>query len=517
MKILVNTPNGTTTLCVDIDQKAIAQECLEKVWRDLGIVCETEYFGLLVHNRRSSVAGDANGQVLANSVDGESRNRQWINLRNPLGRHSIDGNYHSLALRVKFWVPVHIILQENVRNLFYMQARQDLLENRLLATDWTNAALLAALMAQADGVKYKGALPEGARESPTVVAVRTQEKEQRRGSKRKCSEGSQEAATVCQMKKCDSNQMYEVYCSIRPQGDAAQQIPRDFCAMVAKEHAKLTKFPAKSAKYWLLAEISKLEGYGEEIFHVPKSEFGTQGQMDIAVGPHGLVIYTPGAEKKEIPYSAVESVKSKGRSFRLRYLSHDHTSTELDLKMPCHRTAHGLYRAITEKHAFYSCETVGSAVQTQFIRDLKGTFVSMFKEDTELGKRYVFDIQRTCREVYDNARRVLHAQGVDIRCSEDAGADLESRLSAMAADVTAVVAEEEARRGQMEKMVSDRISEAFTCRVCMDKAIDTMFSPCGHVACCRLCAEKCDNCPICRANIAHINRIFLPTELRPNQ
>uniref|UniRef100_A0A1B0GMP8 RING-type domain-containing protein n=1 Tax=Phlebotomus papatasi TaxID=29031 RepID=A0A1B0GMP8_PHLPP len=476
------------------------------VWRDLGIVCETEYFGLLVHNRRSSLAlaTDGSGQVPGSPVDGESRNRHWINLRNPLGRHSIEGNYHNLALRVKFWVPVHIILQESVRNLFYMQARQDLLENRLLASDWANAALLAALLAQADGVKYSD-VSQGSR-VPASTANRSadgEKKEHRRGSKRKCSET---AETVSQPKKCDSQQSYEIYQCIRPQF-LDTPVPRDFTKMIAQEHAKLTKFPAKSAKYWLLAEISKLEGFGEEIFHVPKSEFGTQTQMDIAVGPHGLVIYAGGSEKKEIPYSAVESVKSKGRSFRLRYLSHDHTSTELDLKMPCHRTAHGLYRAITEKHAFYSCET--------------GTIVSMFNEDTELGKRYVFDIQRTCREVYDNARRVLHAQGIDIKCpdedSESQQDDLESRLKAVATDVNAVLAEQEARRGQMEKMVSDRISEAFTCRVCMDKSIDTMFAPCGHVACCRACAEMCDGCPLCRSTIDRINRIFLPTELRPNE
>ncbi|XP_059607657.1 E3 ubiquitin-protein ligase MYLIP isoform X2 [Phlebotomus argentipes] len=485
----------------------------ERVWRDLGIVCETEYFGLLVHNRRASVATiDASGQIPGSPVDGESRNRHWINLRNPLGRHSIEGNLHSLALRVKFWVPVHIILQESVRNLFYMQARQDLLENRLLASNWSNAALLAALFAQADGVKYT----EVAQASRGVAQMGGERKEQqRRGSKRKCSETPD---VVTQAKRCDSQTPYEVYYSIRPLVES-QQMPRDFAAMIRQEHAKLAKLSAKSAKYWLLAEISKLEGFGEEIFHVPKSEFGTQMQMDIAVGPHGLVIYTVGNEKREIPYSAVESVKSKGRSFRLRYLSHDHTSTELDLKMPCHRTAHGLYRAITEKHAFYSCETVGSAVQTQFIRDLKGTIVSMFNEDTELGKRYVFDIQRTCREVYDNARRVLHSQGVDVGCVEDEESqpdDLDSRLRAVATDVSAVLAEQEAKRGQMEKMVSDRISEAFTCRVCMDKAIDTMFAPCGHVACCRICAEMCDGCPLCRSTIDRINRIFLPAELRPS-
>jgi hypothetical protein len=34
--------------------------------------------------------------------------------------------------------------------------------------------------------------------------------------------------------------------------------------------------------------------------------------------------------------------------------------------------------------------------------------VSIFNEDTSLGKKYVFDIRRTCREVYDNARRALY-------------------------------------------------------------------------------------------------------------
>lgn len=73
----------------------------------------------------------------------------------------------------------------------------------------------------------------------------------------------------------------------------------------------------------------------------------------------------------------------------------------------CH-SASALYRAVTEKHAFYSCETVRNAVTSQFIRDLKGTIASLFNENTALGKNYVFDIQRTCREVYDHTRRVMY-------------------------------------------------------------------------------------------------------------
>lgn len=39
--------------------------------------------------------------------------------------------------------------------------------------------------------------------------------------------------------------------------------------------------------------------------------------------------------------------------------------------------------------------------------------MSIFNEDTSLGKKYVFDIRRTCREVYDNARRALYQNSGD--------------------------------------------------------------------------------------------------------
>ena len=45
---------------------------------------------------------------------------------------------------------------------------------------------------------------------------------------------------------------------------------------------------------------------------------------------------------------------------------------------------------------------------------LQGTIISMFNEDSSLGKKYVFDIRRTCREVYDNARRALYCETAKI-------------------------------------------------------------------------------------------------------
>lgn len=188
-----------------------------------------------------------------------------------------------------------------------------------------------------------------------------------------------------------------------------------------------------------------------------------------------------------VPFTAVKAAKSIKRSFRLTYMNENHEETYVELKLPNHRTAASLYRAITEKHVFYSCETVRPIVTTQFIRDLKGTIVSMFNEDTELGKRYVFDIQRTCREVYDAARRTLHARGIEIAPSAEEHA--ETPAAALGRLEETLRSRQDAS-GQLEKLLDERIREAITCPICADGEIDTTFLPCGHMTACRACAVQ---------------------------
>ena len=36
------------------------------------------------------------------------------------------------------------------------------------------------------------------------------------------------------------------------------------------------------------------------------------------------------------------------------------------------------------------------------------------------------------------------------------------------------------------------------CKICYDKAIDSVFVPCGHVAACMSCAAGLEVCPICK-------------------
>jgi len=43
----------------------------------------------------------------------------------------------------------------------------------------------------------------------------------------------------------------------------------------------------------------------------------------------------------------------------------------------------------------------------------------------------------------------------------------------------------------------------------MERKKEVAFVECGHIAACLECAEKLTTCPICRANVESILKIFL--------
>ena len=53
-------------------------------------------------------------------------------------------------------------------------------------------------------------------------------------------------------------------------------------------------------------------------------------------------------------------------------------------------------------------------------------------------------------------------------------------------------------------------SDIKVCRVCMDKEIDAIFLPCGHVYCCSQCAKSVKVCPFCRRQVEKISHAYLP-------
>ncbi|XP_049880002.1 E3 ubiquitin-protein ligase MYLIP [Pectinophora gossypiella] len=477
---LVSQPNSVI-LEVKVDPNAIGQECLEKVCEKLEIGAEADYFGLRV------CPGSGPGR--------------WLNLRNPLDPHRIPGG--RLDLRVKFWVPPHLLINEPTRHQFYLHAKLDLTEGRLVVADIEVARRIIAYIAQAETGDCDPDLP------PVNI-----------------------------YDECDR---------IGPQGEK----PEDHIEKIIDYHCEIAGMRASQAEYRLLKEISKLESFGEELFfckpvtlsnnahnlyshlqyhrqQVEEPRARDEQEIDggatvgcltsgqnvggcgcrlstcVGVGPHGIVVYRPacngeqdiGVEKQSIPYTAIHRAQPLRRIFQLSYVTGEGHEATLHVKMATSGQAAALYRAVTEKHAFYCCETVRSDVTEQFIRDLKGTIASIFNDSTTLGRRYVFDIRRTCRELHDRARRAAHAHAAAAHAHEP-----------------------RARRGSRgggdhdePRSRSRSGGDALACRVCMDQPMDTLFLPCRHVVCCEHCAPRCERCPLCRGEIEKLMHIFLPVE-----
>ncbi|XP_070493554.1 E3 ubiquitin-protein ligase MYLIP isoform X2 [Chironomus tepperi] len=428
-----------------------------------------------------------------------------------------------LELRVKFWVPAHLILQENVREIFYMQARQMLMDKEIFPSDWKQAARFIALISQSEGVKF---IPELLSENGQKIIANFDGCLKQKIKNIECSKGKEnfrlKRNSLDEMKIDNSNDneilnsseigylekfIIENYLEhlIIPDNDESDNngcnsnvvnnIPNDLLVNIAREHQKIHTMTQSSAKYWLLEEFSTLQHFGEEIFEgtlISESETKVtqhrNEKIHVAVNSQGLSIKKLESNKRfSIPFSAVESAKSLRRCFHLCYMNENYVDSNLVIKFTSHRIAGTLYRALTEKHSFYSCETVHKNVETQFIRDLKGTIVSVFNGDTELGKKYVFDIRLTFRELYDNSRRILHSKGFDITTLPQSSHIQE-------------------KEGNSSNDTDKRVD--LTCSICMDQKIDTLFLPCAHLSCCKFCAEKCDSCPLCRKNISSKSLVY---------
>lgn len=162
----------------------------------LEIGAEADYFGLRV-------------------CEGSGPGR-WLNLRNPLDPHRIPAK--RLDLRVKFWVPPHLLINEPTRHQFYLHAKLDLTEGRLVVTDPEVARRIVAYIAQAEAGDCDP-------ESPP-------------------------------------EHIYKECHRIGPQGDK----PDDHRDKIIDYHCELQGMRASQAEYRVLKEISKLESFGEELF-----------------------------------------------------------------------------------------------------------------------------------------------------------------------------------------------------------------------------------------------------------
>ena len=141
------------------------------------------------------------------------------------------------------------------------------------------------------------------------------------------------------------------------------------------------------------------------------------------------------------------------------------------------------------------CDTVTNAVMMQYSRDFKGHLASLFlNENINLGKKYVFDIRRTSKEVYDQARRALYNSGV-----ADLGSGSGERSSPSRSPSRDDPQDDPQDEGldcgscQQSRALQERLQklrEALLCVLCCEEEIDAAFCPCGHMVCCQTCANQ---------------------------
>ena len=49
--------------------------------------------------------------------------------------------------------------------------------------------------------------------------------------------------------------------------------------------------------------------------------------------------------------------------------------------------------------------------------------------------------------------------------------------------------------------------DRYTCKICMEKEIGTVFAPCDHAVSCISCTLEIEKCPICNLNLTHVIRL----------
>lgn len=291
-----------------------------------------------------------------------------------------------------------------------MQARQMLIDGEIHPTDWSQAARFIALISQAEGVKHSPDLLSDDYQkhvrnmSLRIQKIKSNDKLKDKAKKRTFLD-ELKAFSVSDKEECDKGRVEkfiienyvehmmipnEIETTVNDTETVLEtpyEVPDDFFLMVAREHSRIHLMTSTSAKYWLLEEFATLKRFGEEVFEgtlISETNSNckvTQARnetIQIAVSPQGLSVRkTQSSEAFSIPFSAVESAKSLRRCFHLCYLDEDFAVSNLVVKFASHRIAGTLYRSLTEKHAFYSCETVHKNVETQFIRDLKVRFAEL--------------------------------------------------------------------------------------------------------------------------------------------
>lgn len=369
--------------------------------------------------------------------------RHWLNLRNTIASQLPIGFSHPirLDLRVKFHVEPHILQQETTKQLFFHDAKLLVKEGKLQAP-LKDAARLTALFNQAELGDFSGLN--------------------------------------------DLQQLSSYF----PQYAESEE----FKLTAQAEYARLRSMKPEHAHNTLLREVCSIDSYGLDTY---TSKDSSGCVCEVGIGPHGILITSLETQDTlKIPLASVKRLSLEKRDCQMHYElddGHTFTTKEITLTLQSKEAAEELYRAVTEKVEFFTSETVSEPVKDQFSRDLRGSIVSFFNVNTDLGKKYSFDLRRTQQEVHDEARRKLFRMGLTTQAGTT--------------DLAGQTHEREEAANSLEEQLRI-LRDAMTCKVCMAAHMDTVLLPCGHFILCSNCADMVSACPTCRINIVERKKVY---------
>jgi len=56
---------------------------------------------------------------------------------------------------------------------------------------------------------------------------------------------------------------------------------------------------------------------------------------------------------------------------------------------------------------------------------------------------------------------------------------------------------------------NESLKDKQLCKVCMEEEVEVIFFPCKHFVCCAACATGLSVCPICRKQIASLDKVYM--------
>jgi len=520
MWCFVTEPSGLIHELI-LPKDSLGSDCLDKVCSRLNLF-EKDYFGLRYKKNKIEL---------------------WVNLRNLLCEQLVGKPPYRLYLAVKYFVKAQELQQNITRELFYSTIHQQLIDGKFSLNN------------------------QEANIVPKLVALKAQIE---------CGDFDAEAVPE--------------YSQILPLVNTWSSVLQK---STETEHLKITDWTQAEAKVEFIHVTSKLSEYGSEVFEV--SSFGDSSSLLLVICTDGLRVYEQAKKGqvssgrnldeniicfkdfnkeckneglvKFIPYCDISTVSYKGCKFTIM---HGELSNQehIMFRLGKHHSTINLFRTFTEFHTFYQCNSVKRSVLEKCTRNYLNRLASIFKSNTQSGRKYLFDVVRTRRQAYDHAWSELNSpckkrqslffhsdhpiHGRSFYCAkkvDEAGSaepstqtpgvykQINSNYS-ISQDVNLLKnfkyfhlitdshsqykpsspfgRHNAGKYGEISleelKQIVSILIESRTCQVCMDAEVSTAFCPCGHVVCCYNCSVLCKDCPICRKQITYTQRVFLPGE-----